>query len=198
MSMSIPISLTGRAGQKARTRAAMINAARALLTEGMTPTVETAATRSGVSRATAFRYFTNQRELLEATHPMVDMTSLLPQNPPDDPTERVLIVAERIIELILASEAELRMSLRLSLEPGAKANLPLRKGRRLMWFEDALEPLRSEVTAPAFKSLGMALAASVGVETFVWLTDVVRLSKRQSAKQLLWTTRTLMDGATAR
>jgi hypothetical protein len=136
--------------------------------------------------------------LLEATHPMLDMTSLLPPNPPDDPTGRVLIVAERIIELILASEAELRMSLRLSLEPGVKVDLPLRKGRRLMWFEDALEPLRGDVTAAVFKRLSLALAASVGVETFVWLTDVVGLSKRQSAKQLLWTARTLMDGTATR
>jgi len=125
----------------------MIQAARALLAEGTTPTVETAAARCGVSRATAYRYFTNQRELLVATHPMLDMASLLPPNPPDDPTERVLIVAKRIIELIRASEAELRMSLRLSLEPGDREDLPLRKGRRLAWFEDALQPLRGDFTA---------------------------------------------------
>jgi hypothetical protein len=41
----------------------------------------------------------------------------------------------------------------------------------------------------------VALAASVGVEAFVWLTDVAGLSRQQSAQQLLWTARTLMDGA---
>ncbi len=198
MSRSIPYSELGRTRQKARTRDVMTQAARALLAEGTTPTVETAAARCGVSRATAYRYFTNQRELLVATHPMLDMASLLPPNSPDDPTERVLIVAKRIIELIRASEAELRMSLQLSLEPGDREDLPLRKGRRLAWFEDALQPLRGDFTAASFKRLSLALAASVGVEAFIWLTDVVGLSKQQSAQQLLWTARTLVDGATTR
>jgi AcrR family transcriptional regulator len=173
----------------------MIEAARALLADGMTPTVESAAARCGVSRATAYRYFTNQRDLLVATHPMLDMDSLLPADPPGDPTERVLLVAARILELIVASEAEMRMSLRLSLEPGPREDLPLRKGRRLVWFEDALRPLEHELPAASFKRLGLALAASVGVEPFVWLTDVAGLSRRQASRQLLWTARALMDAA---
>ena len=194
MSRSISPPAHGRTGQKARTRAAMIEAARTLLAEGTTPTVEAAAAHAGVSRATAYRYFVNQRELLVATHPMLDMVSLLPADPPGDPTDRVLIVAKRITELILASEAEFRMSLRLSLEPGHRDDLPLRKGRRLAWFEDALQPLRGHRKPATIKRLSVALAASVGVEAFVWLTDVAGLSRQQAAQQLLWTARTLMDG----
>jgi AcrR family transcriptional regulator len=175
----------------------MIEAARALLAEGTTPTVESAAARCGVSRATAYRYFPNQHDLLVATHPMVDMASLLPPDPPDDPTERVLQVSARIIDLVLASEAELRMSLRLSLEPGTSADLPLRKGRRLVWFEDALEPMRGVLAATAFRRLSLGLAASVGVEPFVWLTDVAGLSHKQARQQLLWTARALMNTATS-
>ncbi len=197
MSRSISPPAQGRTGQKARTRAAMIEAARTLLAAGTTPTVEAAAAHAGVSRATAYRYFVNQRELLVATHPMLDMASLLPADPPADPTDRVLIVAGRIIELILASEAEFRMSLRLSLEPGHSGDLPLRTGRRLAWFEDALQPLRGHRTPATIKRLSAALAASVGVEAFVWLTDVAGLSRQQTARQLLWTARTLMDGAPA-
>ncbi len=176
----------------------MIQAARSLLAEGTTPTVESAAARCGVSRATAYRYFTNQRDLLVATHPMLDMPSLLPAVPPQDPVERVLLVATRIIELIIASEAEMRMSLRLALEPGTHQDLPLRKGRRLAWFEDALEPARSDLAAASFKRLSLALAASVGIETFVWLVDVVKVSKKQAARQLLWTARVLTEAATTR
>src|SRR5215212_3814205 len=40
MSMSIPYELTGRTHQKARTRAALLDATRALLAEGVCPTVE--------------------------------------------------------------------------------------------------------------------------------------------------------------
>ncbi len=196
MSMSISGPKPGRFRQKARTREAMIQAARAQLADGITPTVESAAAHCGVSRATAYRYFTNQRDLLVATHPMLDMPSLLPPAPPEDATERVLLVATRIIELIIASEAEMRMSLRLALEPATSQDLPLRKGRRLAWFEDALEPIRADLTAASFRRLSLALAASVGVETFVWLTDVVKLSKEETAQQLLWIARTLTESAT--
>jgi AcrR family transcriptional regulator len=195
MSMAISSSQPGRGRQKARTRAAMIAAARTLLAQGSTPTVEAAAAHAGISRATAYRYFTNQRELLLATHPMLDMTSLLPQDAPAHPTDRVMVVAEAIINLILDSEAELKMSLRLSLEPGFNSDLPLRKGRRLIWFEDALEPLKGKVKAATLKRLTHALAASVGVETFVWLVDIVGLPRKEAVNQLLWTARTLMDGA---
>jgi AcrR family transcriptional regulator len=173
----------------------MIAAARTLLAQGSTPTVEAAAAHAGISRATAYRYFANQRELLLATHPMLDMASLLPQNAPADPTDRVMVVTEAIIRLILESEAELKMSLRLSLEPGFDSDLPLRKGRRLIWFEDALEPLKGNVKAATLKRLTHALAASVGVETFVWLVDIVGLPREDAVNQLLWTARTLMDGA---
>jgi AcrR family transcriptional regulator len=175
----------------------MIDAARALLAEGTTPTVEGAAARAGVSRATAYRYFTNQRELLVATHPMLDMASLLPSDPPDDPVERVQIVANRILELTLGAEAELRMSLRLSLEPGTGQDLPLRKGRRLIWFEDALQPLRGHFKPGPIRRRSVALAASIGIETLVWLTDIAGLSREQAVRQLLWTARSLTQGALA-
>jgi AcrR family transcriptional regulator len=196
MSTSISVSGSSRSRQKARTRAALVQAARTLLGEGTTPTVEAAAAHAGVSRATAFRYFTNQRELLVATHPMLDMASLLPQDAPADPTARVMLVAEELINLILDSEAELKMSLRLSLEPGVNSDLPLRKGRRLIWFEDALQPLKGELKADTLERLTHALAASVGVETFIWLVDTVGLPRKEAVNQLLWTARTLMNGAT--
>src|SRR5260370_11822374 len=85
MSRSISPPAHGRTGQKARTRAAMIEAARTLLADGTTPTVEAAAAHAGVSRATASRDFANQRELLVATHPMLPLLTLLPPHPPTPP-----------------------------------------------------------------------------------------------------------------
>lgn len=196
MSMSIPYLEHGRTRQKTRTRDVMISAARALVREGTTPTVEDAAARAGVSRATAYRYFTNQRDLLAATYPMLDMASLLPADAPDDPVDRVLIVAKAIIHLTIESEAELRMSLRLSLDPSADDDRPLRKGRRLVWFDDAVRPLRGQLKRAAYRRLTLALAASVGIETWVWLTDVIGLSRKQATEQLLWTARTIIEQAT--
>ena len=74
MDMDVPYLHTGRTNQKARTRDALIAAARQLLARGVTPTVEAAATEASVGRTTAYRYFPNSRTLLAATFPEIEMT----------------------------------------------------------------------------------------------------------------------------
>src|SRR6476659_5444240 len=147
MEMSIPYESTGRTRQKARTRAAMVAATRALLVEGVTPTVEQAAERAGVSRTTAYRYFANQRSLLVATYPELDSASLLPDDAPNGVPERLDFVTRLLGQRLLESETELRTMLRLSLEPGTRTDLPLRTGRALAWIEDALAPLHDRMPA---------------------------------------------------
>ena len=69
MVMSMPYVATGRTRQKERTRKALVAAARGLVAEGKTPTVEEAASAADISRTTAYRYFPSQRMLLVAAHP---------------------------------------------------------------------------------------------------------------------------------
>ena len=69
--MTTSYEVGGRTRQKLRTRTAVVDAARALLAEGLTPTVEAAAERASISRTTAYRYFPSQRALLVAAHPEV-------------------------------------------------------------------------------------------------------------------------------
>src|SRR5215216_550227 len=116
MSMSISYDRTGRTRQKARTRAALLEATRELLAQGRSPNVEEAAEAAGVSRATAYRYFPNQRALLS-------------EDAPTDPQERLDRTIRELIRLTIDTEPELRTMLRLSLEPGPKDELLLRQGR---------------------------------------------------------------------
>jgi AcrR family transcriptional regulator len=199
MSKSIPYTASGRTRQKARTEAAMIAAARELLAEGITPTVEQAAERAGVSRATAYRYFVNQQLLLAAAHPETEASTLLPPDPPDDPVERVQLVAGELMRIIIDTEPELRAMLRFSLDPArAEQDLLLRKGRRIMWFEDALSPLRPALGPRRHRDLVLAVAAAVGIESFVWLTDIAAISRRDAAKLMIDTARSLTEAAIAR
>ena len=147
MGMSIPYETTGRTRQKARTRAAMLAATSELLGEGVTPTVEQAAERAAVSRTTAYRYFSNQRELLLASYPELGTQSLLGSDAPADPVARLDLVTERMARQFVDHEPELRAMLRLSLEVPApeKQALPLRQGRAIGWIEDALAPLGEEL-----------------------------------------------------
>jgi AcrR family transcriptional regulator len=195
MEMSIPYESMGRTRQKARTRAAMVAATRALLAEGVTPTVEQAAERAGVSRTTAYRYFANQRSLVVATYPELDSASLLPDDAPDGIAERLDIVTRLLGQRLLESEMELRTMLRLSLEPGSHTDLPLRTGRALAWIEDALAPLHDRMSGDEVHRLALSIRATLGIESFVWLTDVGGLQRDEAVELMRTSTRTLLRAA---
>jgi AcrR family transcriptional regulator len=192
MSTSISYEQGGRSRQKARTRSLLVDAARQLLAEGVPVTVEAAAERADLSRATAYRYFVNQRALLLAARPEMAALSMLPLDPPADPVERVRLAAQEILRLTIEWEPELRAMLRLSLEPGGSAHdLPLRKGRRLVWFEDALAPARRALGAKRFRRLVAALAGVAGIEALVFHTDIGGLERAEAVALLVWTAESL-------
>jgi AcrR family transcriptional regulator len=199
MVMSIPYELTGRTNQKARTRDALIAAARELLAQGVTPTVEQAADQASISRTTAYRYFRNRRALLVAAYPEIEARSLLDDDAPEDPAARLELVMESLTQQLLEHEPELRAALRLSLElprPDAEA-LSLRQGRALRWIEDALAPLRDRLRGEEVHRLALAIRATVGIEPLVWLTDVGGLPRQDAADLMRASARTLLRAALA-
>lgn len=197
MDMSIPYELQGRRSQKARTREALVGAARALLADGVTPTVEQTAERAAIARTTAYRYFPNQNALLLATYPELDAPSLLGADPPSDPATRLEMVTDRITRQVLDHEPELRAALRVSLEPSVlKVDPPsLRRGHAIRWIEDALAPLRGEMSEPELHRLVLAIRAAIGIEAFVWLTDVGKLSRAEAVETMRWSARALLRSA---
>ena len=190
-----PYESTGRIQQKSRTRAALLDAARALLAEEATPTVEDAAERAGISRTTAYRYFGNRRELLAATYPMIELPSLLGDDAPADPEERLDAVTEQLGRLLLDHEPELRTQLRLSLETGDEDRLPLRRGRAIGWIEEALSPLSERMPRREVHGLAIAIRAAVGIEPLVWLTDIAGLSRERAVDVMRSTARALLREA---
>jgi AcrR family transcriptional regulator len=189
----------GRVHQKARTRAALIRAARRLLAEGGAPTIEQVATAASMSRATAYRYFPNQRALLVATYPEIADRSLLGDAPPADPEARLEVVAEALARQAVEHEPELRTMLRLSLEPDAptRAGRPFRVGRRITWVADALAPLEGRIPERDLQRLTLAIASAVGIDALVWLTDIARLSRPEAVDVMRWSARALLKAALA-
>jgi AcrR family transcriptional regulator len=177
--MNVPYESTGRIQQKGRTRDALIAAARELLSQGHTPTLEAAALAASVSRTTAYRYFPDQRALLVAAYPHIDERSLLGPEPPGDVVARLEIVAESQTRRILAYEPEMRAVLRLSLDgdPAQRPQLPMHRGLRIGWIEDALAPLRGRLPEQELLRLTYGIGATLGIEAFVWLTDIARVSR---------------------
>lgn len=197
MSMSISYEQTGRTSQKARTRDALVEAARELMAGGASPTVEQAAAAASIARATAYRYFPNQRALLTATFPSLTDSSLLGESPPADAGARLEIVVDAITQQSVEHEPALRNMLRLSLEPdpAERADLPFRTGRRIIWVTDALAPLRARLPEPDFERLVHAIAAAVGIDALVWLTDIARLSREEAVEVMRWSARSLLRAA---
>jgi AcrR family transcriptional regulator len=196
--MSSGYEQTGRTNQKRRTRAALMSATRELLAAGESPTVEQAADRAAVSRTTAYRYFTNQRELIVAVYPQLEAPSLLDGDTSGDPLARLDVVLEHLTDQLLTHEHELRAQLRLSLEAGHDAaDLPLRQGRAIAWFEDALAPARDRLTAREIHRLALAIRSACGIEALVWLTDVGGLSRDAAVELMHGSARTLAAAALA-
>jgi AcrR family transcriptional regulator len=195
--MSSAYELTGRTRQKARTRAAMVSAARDLLAEGVNPTVEQASERAGVSRSTAYRYFPNQRALILASYPELGAPSLLGADGPADPAARLDVVTEMFAAQLIEHEPELRAMLRMSLEvpPPEKGTLPLRRGRAIGWLTDALSPLRDRMPESQLRRLVLAIRATLGIEALVWLTDVAGLSRQDAVELMRSSAHTLLEAA---
>jgi AcrR family transcriptional regulator len=193
MSMSIPYVETGRTRQKARTRQALIDAARELLDHGSAPAVEEAAEVAGVSRATAYRYFPNRHALVAAAYPEITVQTLLPEDAPPDAAARLDIVIRFMGRMIVDSEAAYRAMLRMSLEEDVRReDLVLRRGRGIAWLEDALAPAKRAMAEGDFHRLVLAIRSASGIEAFVWLTDVAGLSRRKALDVMAWSARALL------
>jgi AcrR family transcriptional regulator len=196
MVMAIPYEATGRTQQKSRTRQALVEATHELLAEGLTPQVEDAAERAGISRTTAYRYFPNQRSLLLAAQPQIQPDTLLPADAPADPKARLDVFMAAFTRYNFDWEPQLRTALRLSLEPGASKPV-LRRGRAIGWIEDALAPLRDSRPDTDVHQLAIAIRSATGIESLIWLLDIAGLTRAEAAETVRRTAQAQLDAALA-
>ena len=194
-----------RAAQKARTKRDLIAAAVALIEAGELPTLESTAVAADVSRATAYRYFPTQAELLEAAYreavigPMEQDLAAVERSA--EPEERLEILLRLVCTSLLENERAMREMLRSSLatvgEPGTPET-PLRRGRRAGWIEHTLEPLRDQLRPKEFDRLVSAIAATTGIEAMVVLRDIRGLSGKEACETVRWTAQAILRSARAR
>lgn len=190
---------TGRTGQKQRTRLALVASARDLVARGgRPPTVAEAAEAASVSRTTAYRYFPSQKSLLLAAHPEIEATSMLPAEIGDDPEERLEAAVRSFLTMVVDTESQQRTMLRLSLDAEAPTReLPLRQGRAIGWFTEALAPLTPRLGEDGVRRLAVAVRAVAGIECLVWLVDIAGLSQDDAVDQMVWSAAALLRRADA-
>ena len=177
----------GRVNQKRRTRLAIVQAAADLAAEGLSPSVADAADAAGVSRATAYRYFSTQEELLieallHSAVPDVD-AAIAALDDPDDVEARLIAVMRAISALTLPYEHAFRAMLKGSLDVSSGPRL--RGGRRMGWFERVLEPVRDEIDQVTYDRLVAGLSILCGVETLIVLRDVVGINDESEIRQTI-------------
>lgn len=189
----------GRAGQKARTRAALLEAARKLMAESELVTVTSAADVAGISRATAYRYFSDPQTLtIEALLDSRMQSTAAILGDSTDPRERVQRVRRFLFRLTRDSEAQFRQylarTMELWLDGEGKSVEMIRGGRRLPMYREALAPASEELGADALERLVVMLAATSGLESFVALKDVCRLDDLAADAIAEAVTNTILDG----
>jgi AcrR family transcriptional regulator len=204
-------SLTsGRANQRARTRAALVDAAVALIREGRAPSMPEAAERALVSVATAYRYFRTAEELWEdaalfTATVIVDPDELEAaiEAAGDDVEARVEIVVRKFAWSYIDHEVVTRQAMKASLDrwfaqqASDREARPVRPGRRNKWNALALAPLRDRLEDHHVDSLVEALGFVVGAEATLTLLDALQLSPQAAKERQLTTALWILRGGLA-
>jgi AcrR family transcriptional regulator len=184
-----------------RTRRLLLDAARELLRSGRPLTVQSVADQAGVSRATAYRYFSsNDSVAVQATMPLHDdplADPAWPYSRPDphaDLPARAAAVVRSMGEWAFDHAQELRTLLALSLEPDSEARGLSRRGklRRTRWIEGLLADLPDTVEQDTRQRLAAALLPLFGADAIVWTADVAGLDRDTALDTLAWTASTLV------
>lgn len=187
--------------QKARTRAAIVRAAGALLRKGGKPSLDEIAEEAGVSRATAYRYFPGLDALLSEAAvdllvPQID--EVLGSGAPADPFERIALVDETFDKVCRGGEVPLRLMLARILERSVESgpdDPPLRQNRRRPLIEQALAPLAPRLGKARLERLANALTMVIGTEGFIALNDVAGLAPDEAREVRRWTIDALVAAA---
>jgi AcrR family transcriptional regulator len=180
MGSTMQRSEDGRTAQKGRTRAALLEAARLLMDRGEVVTVTAAAEAAGISKATAYRYFSDPQALvIEA---MLDARMQPVEEILGDATdarERVQRIRHFLFDLVRDQEPQFRKFLASTQEfwlaNGGGAGVLLRGRRRLPMYRTALAPVADQLGPEALDRLVAMLAATSGMESFLPLKDICGL-----------------------
>jgi AcrR family transcriptional regulator len=185
-------------------RKALIDAAIAISSRGIIPSVTDVATEAQVSRATAYRYFPSQSVLVQAMviEALGPIWRWVPES--DDPEERVGRLLGFGFRRMDSYEAPLRAALRLALDQWARARAGtigteprIVRGNRIRLLRLALAPLARRLPKRSFDRLVQGLAIVFGTETMVVLKDMFGLAGPQVAQVAEWVARSLVRAAIA-
>ncbi|MGH9086628.1 MAG: TetR/AcrR family transcriptional regulator [Acidimicrobiales bacterium] len=192
----------GRIAQRRRTRNAIVEATQQLLRAGGQPSVAEIASLADVSRRTVYLHFPSLEQLvLDAT--LGEMAAGGWDYTPDEHGSEVGGRVRGLAATLLAMSSEAlplgRRIIRLTVERPDRPDpaAPRRGYRRIDWIEQAVEPLRAELSDEQFDRLVSGLAVVLGWEAMVVLRDIRSLSAAAEAEVTTWVAQALVDAMLA-
>jgi len=182
--------------QKARTRAAIVQAVHELARSGAEITMASVAKAALVSEATAYRYFPDLVTLLleadQGTWPDQD-ESLAPVAASADPVERIGFATRLLLDGVLANESAVRAMIAGSVtRPALAARRP---GHRFGLIDAALAPAADRIDPAGLAQLRRDLAVVVSADALFTLTDLCRLQKNDAVSSAVHTACALTEAA---
>lgn len=179
-------------GPRARTYRLLIDTAMNLVKNGHVPSVAEVATKSGVSRATAYRYFESRSKLISA----VIGEGLAPVRTTETTSapgpQRLEELFEKTFPLFKENERHMRAALILALEheglerAGLLTEEAFRRGHRRDILRRTAAPLAEPLGPAGFERLLKALSVIYGIEIYVVLKDIWGASDREVETLARW------------
>ena len=190
----------GRVNQKQRTRTAIVDAARELISRSAEVSMPAVARAALVSEATAYRYFPDLisllRDAVDGTWPS-PAEALAPVANCPDPVERIAFATEHLLRHVWRYQSAVRAMIAASIvRPGSAA---MRPGLRFGLIELALAPLAADgaLRPEALAQLKVDLAIVMSAEALFTLTDLCGLSPDEAIVSAVRTARVVTAAALA-
>jgi AcrR family transcriptional regulator len=187
---------SGRIIQKLKTREALILKANELLKKGALLSIEQVAKEAGISKATAYRYFTKLDALKrEASLQLKAETpyNLFKDLPGNDMQLRLSRLIDYHFNLFIENESEFRLFLSSVIGDSlTNDNADLRGGRRIALITEALMPLKKMIGKDEFDQMVYALTLVFGIESITILRDLCKLDNDEILKNWKWTVKRIV------
>lgn len=181
----------GRITQKLKTREVLISKANELLKRGSLISVEQAAKDAGISKATAYRYFTSLEALKREASLQLkaeQSENLFSDLGAEDLPGRLNRLIEYHYHLFLENEDEFRLFLgSVITESVSNRAVNQRGGRRIVMIREALEPLKGRCKKAEIDFMVNALSLVFGIESIIILKDLNGLSNEAIFQTWKWT-----------
>lgn len=192
-------------GTRKRTYVLLVTTALELFEKGAMPSVSELALEAGVSRATAYRYFPTQSDLITATV-NESLGPILTWRPQSEKTE------ERIDELLTFAfprmfehEGALRAALQASLQQWAQGrsapqevkSKQFERGNRKDILAMVTTPMKSEYPQEIVDKVIKAFSVIYGSEIFLVLKDIWKMDNLQVIELAQWMAKAIMNQAVA-